>query len=91
VNERVQALVILPVLDMPSERGQQILLAAILRSAQDEHHCDLGVVYDFPSDRDEHLESVWALEEKWRPRAATGVPDHATGELADAGFLEVAP
>ena len=86
----LSSVVILPVADLPSI-DQGTMLMQWLQGAGSSHRVDVAVVFGFDVAHPDHLETVEALELKWRPRALSGVADHATRELVPAGFLEVLP
>lgn len=86
----LSSLVTLPVHDLPSTE-QGTMLLQWLQDARSTHRVDVATVFGFPVDHSEHLETVDALEMKWRPRALSNVADHDTRELVPAGFLEVLP
>jgi hypothetical protein len=87
-DEVLSSLVILPVADLPKD-NLTAMLVSFLQVAPEQHYVDAAFVFDFAEGSDEHLETIDALEFKWRPRAILGVADHATGELEPAGFLEI--
>jgi hypothetical protein len=89
-DETVSSIVILPAREVLREAHRRALLVEFLQSAEENHRVDVGIVYDFDTDHPDHLETIEALEFNWRPRASQGIADHATRELVDAGFLEVA-
>jgi hypothetical protein len=89
-HETVSAIVILPAADVPSDETG-IMLLDFVQGALDRHRVDAGYVFEFGLGHPAHLETVDALEIKYRPRAMVGVADHRSGELVPAGFLEVLP
>ena len=89
-SETMSSLVILPEPDLP-DPGVTAMLWHFLQSAHSEHSVDAPVVIDFSEDSDDRLETIEALEFKWRPRASLGIADHATKDLVPAGFLEILP
>jgi hypothetical protein len=86
----MSSLVILPEPDLP-DQGMTGMLLHFLQSAESDHSVDAPVVIDFSEDSADRLETIDALEFKWRPRASLGVADHATKDLVPAGFLEILP
>lgn len=89
--ETLSALVILPVAELPSDEAQGTMLLDFIQGALKNHRVDAARVFEFPQDNPHQLETIEALEYKYRPRATVGVADHSTKELESAGFLEVLP
>lgn len=67
------------------------MLVNFIQRTPEEHSIDAGFVFEFSEGTDEFLETLDALDFKWRRRAIVGVADHSTKELVPAGFLEVGP
>lgn len=89
--ETLEALVILPVQSVPTSDAELSLLSAALDPgrAQNVLRVVLAVVYEHPPNHPDRIESIEALEYKWRPRAILNVADHNSRDLVPAGFLEV--
>jgi hypothetical protein len=89
--ETIQAILLVPAADLPTADDQVALLVNSIRSAQEYHRVDLSIVVEFPPGDPRNIETMDALETKWRPRAVLNVADHASGEHVPAGFVEVQP
>jgi hypothetical protein len=87
--ETLSSIVILPASDLPPERHRLAMLLDFLGSAQQRHRVDVGIVYEFATQHPSYLDTVEALDFKWRPRASQNIADHATKLLVRAGYLEV--
>jgi hypothetical protein len=87
----IGAVVVLPVLDLPLQREHGEILLYNIQAAEATCRVDAGFVFEFPEPDLRHLETVEALELKWRDRATSGVADHVSRQLVPAGFLEVRP
>lgn len=89
-DQDLSSLVLLPTDDLPTPE-QVAMLFQWLQGARTTHGVDVAIVFGFPEGHPDHLETMDALEMKWRPRALSNVADHITRELVPAGFLEVVP
>jgi hypothetical protein len=87
-DEVLSSLVILPADEMP-EAGIASMLISYLQLARTEDAVDAAWVVDFPNGSEESLDTIEAIEFKWRPRAAVGIADHSSMELSPAGYLEI--
>ena len=90
-RETIQAVVLLPVPDLPATDHEIAMLVDFIGNAQDRHRVDATPIFERLPDHPDYLEAVDALEFKWRPRATMNVADHRTMELVPAGFVEVGP
>lgn len=89
--ERIDAVVILPASDVPTDPVALDHLLGYLRGAHEHHDVDVSFVLEVPSHHPHYTEVRAQLDGKWRPRATKGVADHRTRVLVPAGFIEVAP
>jgi hypothetical protein len=87
--EVITALVVLPVADLPVRREHGEMLLHYIQGAEQTCRVDCAFVFEFPEGHERRLETVDALEMKYRDRATSGVADHGSMELVPAGFLEV--
>lgn len=88
-RETIQAVVLLPVADMPVDAERMALFSAAIQAAQSLNRVDVSPVYLFPPGHPGEIDTLDVLEFKWRPRASVGVPLAGAGDLEPAGFLEV--
>jgi hypothetical protein len=90
-SETMQAVVILPAAHLPREEHEIAMLVDFIRSAQGRHGVDLTMVLEYPPGHPDNIETMDALEGRWRPRAVLNVADHVTRVRVPAGFVEVQP
>jgi hypothetical protein len=89
-HESLQAVVFLPVFDIPKTDHEQAMLVDFLRSAH-ARHVDVTPLYEHAIDHPDYVEIIDAVEFKWLPRASKNIADHVERDLVPAGFVEVLP
>jgi hypothetical protein len=88
-NQVMNALAILPEPELRGLGARLTMLVGFLQAAEMNYGVDAAIVYEFEPGDDRNVETLEALEGKWRPRAQVGIADHSTGSLVPAGFVEV--
>lgn len=89
-NQVISALTILPEPELRVLGSARLaMLLAFLQAAEKNYRVDAAIVFEFQPDDDRRIETMDALEGKWRPRAERGDADHSGGELVPAGFVEL--
>ncbi len=88
-NQVMSALAILPGPGLRTLGPRLTMLVGFLQAAEINHRVDAAIVYEFEPGDDRNIETIEAIEGKWRPRAQVGVADRSTGVLVPAGFVEV--
>jgi hypothetical protein len=88
-HQVMSALVILPESEVRTLGARLPVLVTFLQVAETQHRVDAAMVYEFEPGDERNIDTMDAMEGKWRLRARVGVADHGTGELVPAGFVEV--
>jgi hypothetical protein len=68
-HETLNALVILPVAELPSDEAQGTMLLNFIQGALQNHRVDAAWVFEFAPESPQHIETIENLEYKYRPRA----------------------
>lgn len=90
-HQVISALTVLPDVEFHDLGDREPALVTFLRVAEQTYKVDAGIVIEFEPGDDRNLETMDAMEGKWRPRAQRGVADHSTRLLEPAGYVEVLP
>lgn len=86
----VNALVIVPMPDIPQTPERLALLLGSVHSAEELHRVDAALVLELPTSHAGHHVTTDELR-FWRRRSTVTIVDITTREMVPAGFIEVMP